>query len=73
MANDFRTIKQNYLAEQRKRLSYFDYVYFSSANSSTVTFGEIIPNSNKVRLLLMIQVIISLALFGGFIKRLFKK
>src|SRR5690606_38272704 len=38
-----------------KRVGYFDFLLFSAANSSTVTYGEIVPNDKFVKFLLFLQ------------------
>jgi len=44
-------------AVKLSQVSFFDFVYFSACISTTTTFGDIIPNSRWVRVLVVMQLI----------------
>jgi hypothetical protein len=47
--------------------SYWDFVYFSTVTQTTVGFGDILPNSTGVRMLVVVQVLVGVALIGIFV------
>lgn len=42
--------------------SYWDFFYFSSISQTTVGYGDILPNSVVIRMLVVVQVLISYVL-----------
>ncbi len=54
-------------------IDYFDCLYFSLTLSTTVNFGDIIPNNTFVRLIVIIQIIISFVFLGIIIDTIIKK
>jgi hypothetical protein len=42
--------------------SYWDFVYFSTITQSTVGYGDILPNSTSVRMVVVMQVLVGYAL-----------
>lgn len=66
-----RELKYDYYRATNERLNFFDFIYFSSANASTVTYGEIVPNNFLLRLTIMVQVIVCLVIFGGYVNKIF--
>jgi hypothetical protein len=50
-----------------QRLSYFDFLYFSFTISLASPFGDIIPNSKIIRILVFVQLFIDIFLIGFFV------
>jgi hypothetical protein len=48
--------------ETKRRLTYVDFLYFSTVTSGTVGYGDILPNSTKTKLFVIIQICINLFL-----------
>lgn len=67
------SLKYDALESYSRRVSFFDFLLFSAANSSTVTYGDIIPNDMFVRVVLFIQALSSIALIALFMEVLIKK
>jgi hypothetical protein len=44
--------------------SYWDFVYFSTITQTTVGYGDILPNSTVVRMVVCVQVLLGLLLLG---------
>jgi hypothetical protein len=53
-----------YLREAHDALSYWDFLYFSVGAATTATFGDIAPNHKSVRLLVCVQVVLSIVFVG---------
>jgi hypothetical protein len=53
-----------------KRLGYWDFFYFSVGAATTATFGDIAPNSTIVRMLVCLQVLVSIGFTGLVISEL---
>jgi voltage-gated potassium channel Kch len=51
--------------------SLIDYMYFSTITITTTGYGDILPNSTRVRCLVMIESIIGVILIGLFINSIF--
>jgi hypothetical protein len=51
-------------SERVKRLGILDFFYFSIGISTTATFGDIIPNHRTVRLLVALQLVLSVLIVG---------
>lgn len=62
--NDMYELRFQRLNNLRKRIGYLDFLLFSASNSSTVTYGEIVPNNNFSRLTLFIQAIFCIILIA---------
>lgn len=60
--NEMYELRFQRLNNLRKRISYLDFLLFSASNSSTVTYGEIVPNDNSSRLTLFIQAVFCIIL-----------
>jgi hypothetical protein len=53
-----------YRAARGGQLGYWDFVYFSVGAATTATFGDIAPNSTRVRMFVCLQVFVSLLVTG---------
>lgn len=51
----------------KEHLNYFDFLYFSIITATTTGYGDIVPNSTMIRVLVSIQILLSLIAFGIFI------
>jgi len=68
-------IKMSDLLEQWRagrvsRLDFYDFLYFSLGVSTTVTFGDIVPNHSIVRTITTLQILASVVLLGMFLNTL---
>lgn len=63
------------LKEHRRRLStlsgdspevwtYLDFLYFSTITQTTVGYGDILPNSTRVRVIVILQILVGLLIVG---------
>jgi hypothetical protein len=43
---------------------FWDFVYFSGVTITTVGYGDILPNRTLVRMLVLVEILIGLVLFG---------
>jgi len=67
----FNTVLQkesdNIYKNRTEKLGYIDFLYFSVITSTTTGYGDIVPNRTLVRVFVMIQLFVSLILFGLFL------
>lgn len=49
------------------------FLYFSAVTITTVGYGDILPNSNDMRLLVMIEAFLGLILIGAFVSSMFSQ
>lgn len=70
---DIDQLKFEALSSFSKRISFLDFLLFSASNSSTVTYGDVIPNSNLVRIILFIQAISCIFLIALGTDKVLKK
>jgi hypothetical protein len=54
----------SYRSSAGNRLRYADFLYFSVGAATTATFGDIAPNSTSIRMLVCLQVLISVVITG---------
>jgi hypothetical protein len=54
----------------RNRIGFVDFLYFSMGVATTTTFGDIIPNARRVRLLVVIQLLVCTAIFTWLLSHL---
>lgn len=52
------------------RLDWIDFLYFSAGVSTTTTFGDIVPNSRAVRVIVITQLVVSVLIVGYFVSLL---
>lgn len=57
----------------QKRISILDFLLFSASNSSTITYGDIIPNSFFVKITLFLQAIFCIILLGLLVSKIGSK
>jgi len=60
----------DYRDASASRLNYGDFLYFSVGAATTATFGDIAPNSTLVRMLVCLQVLISIGFTGVVVSEL---
>ncbi|MBW7989857.1 MAG: two pore domain potassium channel family protein [Planctomycetes bacterium] len=54
-------------------ITFIDFLYFSLISATTTGYGDIIPNSTDIRILVSIEILLCLFLFGYFLSFLGKK
>jgi hypothetical protein len=59
-----------YRAVTEARLGYGDFLYFSVGAATTATFGDISPNSTRIRILVCLQVLGSIVFVGLMVNEL---
>jgi voltage-gated potassium channel len=47
-----------------------DFLYFSAITITTVGFGDIVPNSQFVRFVVIVETLLGIVLIGVFVSRL---
>ena len=71
--NQIKLNRENLLAQKAEKLkiikpgsseiwSFLDFVYFSTITQATVGYGDMLPNSTGIRMIVALQVLIGLAL-----------
>jgi hypothetical protein len=60
----------DYITVIHARLGYWDFLYFSVGAATTATFGDISPNSTQIRMLVCLQVLVSIIFTGLLINEL---
>lgn len=71
--HEIEQLKFDAIDSYSRRISFLDFLLFSAANSSTVTYGDITPNDTLVRIILFIQALFCIVLIALFIEVLIKK
>jgi voltage-gated potassium channel Kch len=69
--NDILNLSNN--IDSKYRVNFLDYLYFSSVTITTLGYGDILPNSTKVRFLVMVESFLGVIIVGAFISSLFMK
>jgi hypothetical protein len=62
---------RNVTADPAEVLSFLDLLYFSTITQTTVGYGEILPNSSRVRLAVVLQILLGLLTIGVAINFVF--
>lgn len=61
---------EDWYSKRTARLQWIDFLYFSVGVSTTTTFGDIVPNSRLVRVIVLTQLIFSVLLVGYLVSLL---
>lgn len=64
------SLLEDWHAKRTARLEWIDFVYFSAGVSTTTTFGDIVPNSRFIRVIVLVQLVFSILLVGYLISLL---
>jgi len=68
-----RKIDFTYHWSRSNRVAFSDFVYFSVITATSTGYGDILPNTKIIRILVSLQIVISLLLFGLFLNWLTTK
>jgi len=60
-------LKNNFHTNRSSKIGFSNFLYFSFLTSTTTSFGDIIPNTSTIRLIISTQIFVSLLLFGFLI------
>ncbi|NII83490.1 MULTISPECIES: potassium channel family protein [unclassified Pedobacter] len=52
-----------------EKLNYFDFLYFSAGIATSSNFGDILPNTRLIRVIVFVQILLSLVQFGWLINQ----
>jgi len=61
-----RLIAVDFYVNRVSKLEFFDFLYFSIITASSTGYGDILPNNSTIRILVSVEIMISLFLFGFF-------
>ena len=50
--------------------SFFDFLYFSAVTITTLGYGDILPNTTYIRLLVMVETLLGIIIIGSFLSTL---
>ena len=67
---EIEQLKFDALNKFRKRISMLDFLLFSASNSTTITYGDIIPNNSFVKIILFIQAMSCIILLGLLVAKI---
>ena len=56
--NESFIINEELLKRNRGKLDYFDFLYFSILNQLTVSYGDLIPLTNIIKLIVSLQILL---------------
>ncbi len=62
-----RELLQKWRDERLSRIGLFDFVYFSMGVATCNTFGDLIPNDRIIRIIIVVQLLLSILLVGLFV------
>jgi len=57
----------DYHSKRFEKLNYFDFLYFSAGTATSSNFGDILPNTRMIRVIVFFQILLSLVIFGWLI------
>ncbi len=66
-------INFTYHTSRLKKVQFSDFIYFSVITATSTGYGDILPNTNFIRILVSIEIVLSLVLFGLFLNWLTTK
>ena len=66
-------LKDNFHKNRLKQIGYVDFIYFSFLTSASTNFGDIIPNTSSIRLIISFQILLSLIFLGILVNVLTNK
>jgi len=66
LSNQIYRINYQYHSARVSRVSPFDFLYFSIITATTTGYGDILPNTSLIRMLVSAEVLLNLILFGLF-------
>ena len=67
LRNEQHKLIQNWEERLKKRVGFFDFVYFSMGVATSNTFGDLIPNDRLVRIVIVVQLLLSIVLLALFV------
>ena len=70
---DSKEVIINHLKDSNHYLSFLDFLYFSTITQSSTGYGDILPNSKLVRMVVTLQIILGLFILGVVITFISKK
>lgn len=73
VSRKIRTTVGLFHANRRETVGFKDFLYYSICVSTTVSFGDIVPNSNLSRLLAIFEILICLVLVAIILNRIIKR
>jgi voltage-gated potassium channel Kch len=56
---DYRGFNINFTDTSKDKLTFINYLYFSTVTSSTVGYGDIHPTNNITKIIVILQILIS--------------
>lgn len=57
----------DYHSKRFDKLNYWDFLYFSAGTATSSNFGDILPNTRIIRVVVLVQILLSLVIFGWLI------
>jgi len=66
LSNRIYWINYQYHSARISRVSPFDFLYFSIITATTTGYGDILPNTSLIRMLVSAEVLLNMILFGLF-------
>lgn len=66
LSNRIYWINYQYHSARVSRVSPFDFLYFSIITATTTGYGDILPNTSLIRMLVSAEVLLNMILFGLF-------
>lgn len=61
---EIENLRFKYLSKHTEKINFIDFILFSASNSTTISSGDIIPNSNLIKIMVILQGLISIILFA---------
>lgn len=70
---NIENLRFNYLSKHTKKISYVDFLLFSASNATTISYGDISPNSNLIKIIITLQGLSCIILFTLIMEHIIKK